>query len=278
MSAQSRVLRNVAISERPHALVRPGGRPAAAQVTLALPAEAPAAVVPPPPAVDLQAVQEEAFRLGREQGRQEGLREAFDAARADAVAAAREQGLREGREAGHEAGRNAAQEQACAAVKATLDTLERLLASLPQRFEMRLAAHEEDMVALCFETVARILGQEAAAQGGLRHMLKKALAEFGPRRLVEIHVHPGDVQVLAEDPVVAGWLRERESGEAIQIVADPAVELGGIVLLSPSGRLDARLDHQLEALRGALLAARAARAAIPKPPPRPVGPPPGART
>ena len=269
MSAPSRVLRNVAISERPHALVRPGGGPAAAPVTPPPPAPA-----PPPPAVDLQAVQEEAFRRGREQGRQEGLREAFDAARAEAVAAAREQGLREGREVG----RSAAQEEARAAVKATLDTLERLLAALPQRFEMRLAAHEEDMVALCFETVARILGQEAAAQDGLRHMLKKTLAEFGPRRLVEIRVHPGDVQALAGDPVVAGWLREREDGEAIQIVADPGIELGGIVLRSPSGRLDARLDHQLETLRAALLATRAARAAAPKPPPRPPGPPTGGRT
>jgi flagellar assembly protein FliH len=231
-------------------------------------------VAPAQPAVDLQAAQEEAFRRGREQGRQEGLREAFDAARAEALAAAREQGLREGREAG----RNAAQEEARAAVKATLDSLERLLATLPQRFEMRLAAHEEDMVALCFETVARILGQEAAAQDGLRHMLKKTLAEFGPRRLVEIRVHPGDVQVLAQDPVVAAWLREREDGEAIQIVADPGVELGGIVLRSPSGRLDARLDHQLEALRAALLATRAARAAVSRPPPRPAGPPTGAGT
>jgi flagellar assembly protein FliH len=273
MSAQSRVLRNVAISERPHALVRPGGA-SAAQVPLPPSAEAPVAVAPPPPPVDLQAMQEDAFRRGREQGRQEGLCEAFDAARAQAVAAAREQGLREGREAGHEAGRDAAQVEARAAVQATLDTLERLLAALPQRFEMRLAAHEEDMVALCFETVARILGQEAAAPDGLRQMLRKTLAEFGPRRLVEVRVHPGDVQCLAGDPVVAGWLREREDGAAIQIVADPGVELGGIVLRSPSGRLDARLDHQLEALRGALLATRAARAAAP----RPAGPPTGART
>jgi flagellar assembly protein FliH len=265
MKTQPLVLRNVAVSEQPYALGRPSGHPAhpGLPVPMAaggLPDTDSAPVAPPQPeslVADIESVQEEAFRRGCELGREEGLREAFDAARMEALAAARDQGLLEGREAG----RHVAQEEARAAVQSTLSTLEQLLAALPQRLEMRLAAHEEDMVALCFEAVARFLGQEAAAQNGLRQMLKKALVEFGSRRLVEIRLHPGDVQCLAGDPVVEAWLREREGGESIQIVADPAIELGGIVLRSLSGRLDARLEHQVEALRTALLAARAARAA-----------------
>ncbi len=255
MSAQPLVLRNVTVSERPHALVRPAAQPAPASVA---PAEAAAAAPQPPapPAPDIRAELDDAFRRGREQGRQEGQREALDAARAQALAAAREQGLAEGREAG----RLAAQQEARAAVKTTLDGLERLLAGLPQRFEMRFAAHEEDMLALCFEAVTRLLGNEAATQDGLRRILKQTLAAFGPRQLAEIRVHPGDVECLAADEMVADWLREREGGEGIRIVADPAIELGGIVLRSPSGRLDARLDHQVETLRAALLMVRAARA------------------
>lgn len=273
MSAQQPVLRNVTVSEHPHALVRPGGQPLAAAeepMPISVPAPAPAT-----PMADIQAELDEAFMRGREQGRQEGLREAFDAARSEALAAAREQGRAEGREAGL----RTAQEDARAAVKPALDALERLLTALPQRFDMRMAAQEEDMLALCFETVARVLGQEAASQDGLRHMLRQTLAAFGPRRLAEIHVHPGDVECLAEDPAVAAWLREREGGEGIQIVADPAIELGGIVLRSPSGRLDARLEHQVEALRTALLTVRAARAnaAGAQRPARPAGAPAGAR-
>jgi flagellar assembly protein FliH len=270
MSAQQPVLRNVTVSERPHALVRPGSQPAPEP---AEPVQAPEPAAPP--VVDIQAELDEAFRRGREQGRQEGLREAFDAARSEALAAAREQGRAEGREAGL----RTAQEEARAAVKQALEALERLLTALPQRFDMRMAAQEEDMLALCFETVARVLGQEAASHDGLRHMLRQTLAAFGPRRLAEIRLHPGDVQCLADDPAVAAWLHEREGGEGIQIVADPAIELGGIVLRSPSGRLDARLEHQVDALRTALLAVRASRAgaAAAQRPARPAGAPAGAR-
>jgi flagellar assembly protein FliH len=260
MSTQPQVLRNVIVSEHRHALVRPGSQSLPSRDDAMLPiTAAPVAlesVAPAQPAVDLQALQDEAFRRGREQGRQEGLCEAFDAARAEALTSAREQGLREGREAAQ----RAAQDEARASVKSVLDALERLLTALPQRFDMRLAAHEEDMLALSFEAVTRILGKEAASEDGVRYMLKQTLAAFGPRRLIEIRVHPGDVTCLMGDAVVSAWLREREAGEGIQIVADPAIELGGIVLRSPSGRLDARLEHQVDALRTALLTVRAARA------------------
>jgi flagellar biosynthesis/type III secretory pathway protein FliH len=101
--------------------------------------------------------------------------------------------------------------------------------------------------------------------------LKTTLAAFGARQLIEVRVHPGDMQCLAGDAAVAAWLRERESGQGIQIVADPGIELGGVVLRSPAGRLDARLEHQVDALRAALLSARAARSAT-----RPVAPAGGA--
>jgi flagellar assembly protein FliH len=257
MTAQPRVLRNVTVSDRPHALVRPEGAPVPAGPVVSPPV--PAMAVPPQPeapAVDLQTELQLAFERGSERGREEGRSEAFDAACTEALDQARAQGFNEGREAGLKA----AHEEARAAVQPVLAVLERLLAELPQKFDMRLAAYEDDMVALCFEAVARMLGREGASQDGIRAMLKTTLAAFGPRQLVDIRVHPGDVQCLAGDAAVAAWLRERESGQGIQILADPSVELGGVVLRSPAGRLDARLEHQVDALRAALLSARMARA------------------
>jgi flagellar assembly protein FliH len=256
------VLRNVTVGEQPHALVRPA-RPVASE---AWSSPVPAPAVPPQPdvpAVDVRAELQEAFERGREQGREEGRSEAFDAARAEALAQAHARGLDEGRAAGLQA----AHEEARAAVQPVLAVLERLLGELPQKFETRLAAYEDDMVALCFEAVARMLGRDGTTQDGIRAMLKTALAAFGARQLVEIRVHPGDVQSLSADAAVAAWLRERESGQGIRIVADPGVELGGVVLRSPAGRLDARLEHQVDALRGALLSARMTRAAMRPAPP-----------
>jgi flagellar assembly protein FliH len=256
MMARPLVLRNVIVGDRPYALVRPAGPAAPAEALSTVPALA-VPLQPDVPALDLQAELQQAFERGREQGRAEGRNEAFDAAYAEALAQARAQGMEEGREAGL----RAAHEEARAAVQPVLAALERLLEELPQKFDMRLAAYEDDMVALCFEALARILGREGASPDGIRAMLKTTLAAFGARQLIEVRVHPGDVQCLAADAAVAAWLRERESGQGIQVVADPGVELGGVVLRSPAGRLDARLEHQVDALRAALLTVRAGRAA-----------------
>lgn len=265
MMTRPLVLRNVIVGARPHVLVRPAGSTASSVCGggehASSPApdapDAPVAPQPPGPAVDHQAEVRQAFERGREQGREEGRGEAFDDARTKALAQARALGLDEGRAAGLQA----AHEEARAAVQPVLVVLERLLAELPQRFDARLATCEDDMVALSFEAVARILGREAATPEGIRAVLKTTLAAFGTRQLAEIRVHPGDVQCLAGDATVAAWLRERENGQHIQIVADPGIELGGVVLRSPSGRLDARLEHQVDALRAALLSTRMARAA-----------------
>jgi flagellar assembly protein FliH len=247
-AAPAAVLRNVAVNPQPHTLARPG-RPDAAAAP-AVPA------APPPSAADIAAELEQAYGRGLAQGLADGRREALAAACGEQLAQAREEGLREGRDAGLRAG----QAEALAAVQGALDALQRLLAELPERFQARLAASEDDMVALSFEAVARILGEQAAAADGVRGMLRAAVAQFGARRLAEIHLHPDDVQCLTSSDIVAEWLRRREGGEHVRIVGDPAVELGGVVLRSPAGRLDARLELQVEALRDALLSVRAGRA------------------
>lgn len=238
--AHGPLLRNVAVSGSPHTLARPGH-------------EAGAMAPADSPAVDMQAELEKSYQLGYAQGRLE----AFEAISAEEMAKAREEGLQQGRAAGM----GAAQEDARAAVQAALDAIERMLAALPEMFRARVAASEEDMLALCFEAVTRVLGETAATPDGVRRMLAQAIAQFGARRLAEIRVHPDDLQALAGNATVDAWLRRREGGQDIRIVADPAIGLGGVVLRSPAGRLDARLETQVDALRGALMSVRAARAA-----------------
>lgn len=251
---QGQVLRDVVIDAQVHTLARPARaqEPAVAadapQAPAALPAEAPP---------ERQAECEQAFARGYEQGRSDGERAGRDAAAAQAMTEAHEQGRREGMEAGMQAAREAAN----AEVKASLAALEALLRTLPEQFGKRLATVEEDMVALCFEAVTRVLGDSAATADGVRAMLRLALEQFGARRLAEIRVHPDDLHDLASDATVDAWLRRREDGQEIRIVADAAIELGGVVLRSPAGRLDARLETQVAALRSALAAVRARRAA-----------------
>ncbi|MFL6676172.1 MAG: FliH/SctL family protein [Massilia sp.] len=199
---------------------------------------------------------EEEFRRGYEQGLDEGQRQASESMLTAALEEARSLGLKQGTEAGL----RAAQEAAAVARNESLAALERMLAAIPEQLHARLAALEDDMVALCFHAVTRVLGETAATREGLRSMLGQALTQYGARELVEVRLHPDDLQLLARDEVIGPWLRQREGGSRVQLVADAAIALGGVVLRSPAGRLDARLETQVAGLRHALLSVRAARA------------------
>lgn len=199
---------------------------------------------------------EEAYRRGYEQGLDEAKREASESMLAAALDEARSLGLKQGTEAGL----RAAQDAAAATRNESLVALERLLSDIPDQLHARLAALEDDMVALCFEAITRVLGEAGASAEGLRAILGQALAQYGARQLVEVRVHPDDLQVLVRDEAIGPWLRQREGGNKVQLVADAAIEMGGVVLRSPAGRLDARLETQVGGLRQTLLSVRASRA------------------
>ena len=77
------------------------------------------------------------------------------------------------------------------------------------------------------------------------------LREHGSRTPLAVHVHPDDFE----------WMSHTPPGRAVawEWVADPSIALGGVVLRSPQGSLDARLDTQMRALAEALLAQREER-------------------
>jgi flagellar assembly protein FliH len=253
------VLRNPAIAAqvttlngmRKERLVKVAGSPAVEPA-----ADAPAAA-------DREAV-DAAYQRGYEQGWKEGQRRGAEAV----LSAELEQARQEGMKQGHEAGARRAQEQGQAALGQTISAFERIMAAIPQQLQARLSGLEDDMVALGFEALVRVLGDAAVSPDGVRAQLRQALLEFGPRQLVEVRVHPDDLRLLAADPLVAAWLRQREGGDTARLSADPSVKAGGVVLRSPAGSLDARLETKLANLQQALLATRAQRefdrAALPK--------------
>jgi flagellar assembly protein FliH len=70
-----------------------------------------------------------------------------------------------------------------------------------------------------------------------------------------IHIHPGDLEMLRADATLSEWLKRHGSGP-IQWRADETVRLGGCVVHTDRGSLDARLETQLWALHEILLAGR----------------------
>ena len=214
-----------------------------------------------------------AFEAARRQGYEEGLAsgqaegrahgEALARQRADEVAQTtttrHEQALAERTEKLDRTLRHEAQ----ARFATRFGVLDGLIAALPPRIEARLAAAEEDMLALAFEAVCRILGDQAVRPEALRAQVALALAGLRERKWVAVHLHPDDLAALAVD---RDTLLDGADGPAIEWVASTEVASGGCIVQSPAGGLDARLETQLGLLRDLLVQTRAEVAAAPSMP------------
>ncbi|MGJ3703996.1 FliH/SctL family protein [Variovorax sp. AFSI2.2] len=231
--------------------VRPGRKPEEEGATVAasafVRANVPAATAQP----------DEEARRGYEEGLAKGIAEG----RARSAEEARQLAVQTAEKAERELREHAdrlAQElkqQAQSAYQARVQTLDNLIAAAPPQIESRLAAAQEDMLALCFEVVCRILGERAAMPEAVQAHLEYAVNGLRSRRLVAVHLHPDDLAALQKaqsDVPSARW-----GGEDVQWIASPDIALGGCVLQSPEGGLDARFETQLNALRDLLLQSRA---------------------
>lgn len=191
---------------------------------------------------------EEGFAKGRMEGRAKGAEEARELAVQAAENAERE------RVARHEQLTQSLKQEAHAASEASLAQLNRLIAAMPSQIEARLQSAEDDMLALCFEVVSRLLGESVARPDVLSAHLRQAMGALRSRPLVAIHLHPDDLAMLEKAGVVAANV----GGHAVRWVASAEVSLGGCILETPEGGLDARFETQLQSLREALQHGRAA--------------------
>lgn len=191
------------------------------------------------------------FEEGRAQGHAAGLQAGYEEGRCQAVEAA-------GRQA------RAALEKAIAEARAPLMQMQErlgvLAASVEAAMEQCLSAAEDEWVAVCFETIARVLGAAAVQPAGVRAHWDHLMSLSRSGHPVVLHVHPQDATLLEQAGIAVEG--ERADGERRRVswVPDPEVALGGCILVTRQGGLDARLETILERCRSALLEARARRA------------------
>jgi len=191
------------------------------------------------------------LREGTHSGFEEGLR----------------QGLIEGRSAGEaEVHCRLAQAQEHAAERLQrLDALHSAWATqLASQLAQRLAAAEDDMVALCYGVICRILGDSLVTRTGTAQAMRAAIEEWirmseqqARGDAVVVHVHPADFDAMKSDDMLARWLVQ-QGLKGVRWQAREDVRLGGCIVQSGEGDLDARLETQLEILRDQLQRGRAA--------------------
>lgn len=199
---------------------------------------------------------------GREQARQEARAAGYEAGRAQGEKDGYEAGLQQALERS-ETDRRAALESDHAGQQKLAEALEKIhrLAQTAAREKTGfLEGAEDDMVALVFEAFCRVLGETAATPDMVRAAVKNALSHWRGKAALEIHVHPQDLEWLEGDKELADRYAA-QAHHAIRWVANAELAVGGCMLRSPEGALDARLEVQVEAFKSMLLQTRATRRA-----------------
>lgn len=290
LSATGAVLRGVVMAGEARALgrPRPADKPAAPQRSATAPApqaamppvQAPSAPAQRTPAYSPQAVQRSdadndyqergrGFRAGYEEGRQQGHAEGLQAGLAQGREEGREEGRIEGQkegfntglEQGRQAGQQAVQEAHAPGRQALAQRvrgLDALLALLPEKIDRALADAEDEMLGLCFDVLASILGEAAVSRDGVRGMVRHAIAQTRGKEAATVHVNPRDLELLQTDEELAAWLG---GNRRIHWIGDDRVELGGCLVFTADGGLDARLETQLARLATAFAKVRREKAA-----------------
>jgi flagellar assembly protein FliH len=229
-----------------------------------------------------QAGHQQGYAEGRQAGLEEAKRELLDQQTREGFEQGYEEGLAQARQqlekesvALREKLQNAFDKAVAEANQDCIQTsrrFEQLMQRVPEQLSARMANMEDDMVELCFAMVCRILGDQLTTPAGIRAMLCQATKDWPADADLTIHLHPDDLQRLrsatADDFVDSSRANmldhltadlERRVRPPLQWIADASLGVGGCVLRSSKGGLDARLMVQMKALQDALLGVRALR-------------------
>lgn len=107
---------------------------------------------------------------------------------------------------------------------------------------------EREMIELVIEAVGRILGERVATDPDLVvHTVQRALDHAGSQNVVRVRVHTDDLRTL-----VTSVEEQYGATPPFEVLGDSSVSVGGCVIDTDSGEIDARLDVQLEEIASIL--------------------------
>jgi len=127
-----------------------------------------------------------------------------------------------------------------------------LLLAARAQAERDLASAKDAAIVLARRMAERIVGRAVELSPELMgEIVAEALAASRARKgAVVLRAHPDDLTVVERER--PRWLARVATGVDVRVVADPAIGRHGCVVETAVGRLDARLDTQLDALERAL--------------------------
>jgi flagellar assembly protein FliH len=225
----AQVIRSVQVENEPvvltYGVTKQDAAPAAPSAPLVsepLPLVAPLPEMPPaPPPVDFAELQKQAF--------DDGYRDGYEKGEAEARAEHKK----------HTETQTEAQAQAFA----------QMLGAARQALDAQIEGLEDVVVEIAFAAVCKLLGESAFTEGGTRGLVREAMRGIAAKERLVMRVSPADHRALAAS-----------AEPRVEVVADERVTLGGCIIETSGGTLDARLEVQLRQLIDTLTRARQAQA------------------
>jgi flagellar assembly protein FliH len=170
--------------------------------------------------------------------------------------------LAEIREDAHTMGFNAGRVAGTAAAAETTARLHEQLEGIIEAVRAECLRAQDQLAQQCVEIVAAAIGQIAGPLLATREAavgaVAAALAKVKAAAELTVRVNPADLPSLEEQ---RAKLAAVTAASHLHLLADAQVALGGCLIDSSAGTLDARLELQLEGLCESLRAARARMAA-----------------
>lgn len=160
-----------------------------------------------------------------------------------ARAAAEKLGFTEGLEQGAKAAQEVLQQHVA--------QLGALMAQLNQTRRELVERSEDTMVEIVYEALCRIAAENVGQKAMVLGMVQKVLTEFRQHEPLVLLLHPQDLALVQHALPELGI-----DPEQTQLRADSSLKMGGCMIESAAGTLDASLETQFSRLREALLQVR----------------------
>jgi flagellar assembly protein FliH len=170
-------------------------------------------------------------------------------ARMIALAAAEAEAIREqARAEGHEEGRAAGHEDGSAEISAAVTALGRALQEISALRTATIEDVESDAIELALEVAAKILAGALKARPELIvELVQGALRRISDRRRITVLVNPTDLETVRS---AIGDLTAHGSGiELCEVQSEERVGVGGAIVRTSEGEVDAGVQTQLERVR-----------------------------
>ena len=136
------------------------------------------------------------------------------------------------------------------------------LAAVAERAGQEIAGAEDAVMGIAFEAICKILARDAVDRKAVRAMVQQVLSRAAQEEGVVVRLHPADCAALRNGG--KGLFAGKNGRVRVELVADEEVSLGGCIVETSGGSLDARIETQIERVRDTLLKVRQGKTRKPR--------------